>query len=153
MFRLLALHWLLGSPRLGKGKDSLAPLAPRFYPGVFDPLALKAKKLDALACIAASLDTLEMRRKGEEDGRRALIVKLFQDGLVCISAYKWLPPWSTETSVAFRMLHKFLVGVIPHRDDCSEEPQLVFLMDSTIFSTLQVREVSLHNSIVFPSCV
>ncbi|RWV88852.1 hypothetical protein GW17_00049030, partial [Ensete ventricosum] len=151
VFRLLALHWLLGSPRLGKGKDSLAPLAPRFYPGVFDPLALKAKKLDALACIAASLDTLEMRKKGEEDGRRALIVKLFQDGLVCISAYKWLPPWSTETSVAFRMLHKFLVGVIPHRDDCSEEPQLVFLMDSTIFSTLQVREVPLHNSIIFSS--
>ncbi|CAL9760455.1 unnamed protein product [Musa acuminata subsp. burmannicoides] len=151
VFRLLALHWLLGSPRLGKGKDSLAPLAPRFYPGVFDPLALKAKKLDALACIAASLDTLEMRRKGEEDGRRALIVKLFQDGLVCISAYKWLPPWSTETSVAFRTLHKFLVGVIPHRDDCSEEPQLVFLMDSTIFSTLQSMLVNLaleHHGLV-----
>ncbi|URE15427.1 adaptor-related protein complex 5, beta 1 subunit [Musa troglodytarum] len=151
VFRLLALHWLLGSPRLGKGKDSLAPLAPRFYPGVFDPLALKAKKLDALACIAASLDTLEMRRKGEEDGRRALIVKLFQDGLVCISAYKWLPPWSTETSVAFRTLHKFLVGVIPHRDDCSDEPQLVFLMDSTIFSTFQNMLVNLaleHHGLV-----
>ncbi|WOL18202.1 hypothetical protein Cni_G26995 [Canna indica] len=137
VFRLLALHWLLGSPRLGKGKHSLASLAPGFYPAVFDPLTLKAKKLDALACIAVSLDDLEMKKKGEEEGRRKLIMKLFQDGLVCISAYKWLPPWSSETSIAFRTLHKFLIGVAPHRDDCLEEFGLGSLVDSTIFSTLQ----------------
>ncbi|KAF6151048.1 hypothetical protein GIB67_005863 [Kingdonia uniflora] len=30
------------------------------------------------------------------------VVKLFKDGLVSVSAFKWLPPWSTETAVAFR---------------------------------------------------
>ncbi|KAG6468181.1 hypothetical protein ZIOFF_072752 [Zingiber officinale] len=142
-FRLLALHWLLGSPRLGQRKDSIAPLAPRLYPAVFDALSLKAKKLDALARIAANLDDLEMRKKGEEEGRGALIIKFFQDGLVCVSAFQWLPPWSTETSVTFRMLHKFLIGVAPHRGDCSEECGYDYLVDSTIFSTLQSKLVSL----------
>lgn len=142
-FRLLALHWLLGSPRLGQRKDSIALLAPRLYPAVFDALSLKAKKLDALARIAANLDDLEMRKKGQEEGRGALILKFFQDGLVCVSAFRWLPPWSTETSVTFRMLHKFLIGVAPHRGDCSEECGYDYLVDSTIFSTLQSKLVSL----------
>ncbi|OAY64696.1 AP-5 complex subunit beta-1, partial [Ananas comosus] len=138
VFRLLVLHWLLGAPQLA---SSLGLLAPRFYPTVFDPLALKAKKLDALAHIACSLGTLEGKRE-EEESKRAQVVKLFEDGLVCVSAYKWLPPWSTETLVAFRALHKFLVGVSPHDAD-SCDSTLRLLMESTIFNTLKTMLVNL----------
>lgn len=156
VFRLLALHWLLGSPRLADGKASLAPLAPNFYPTVFDPLALKAKKLDALSCIATSIDVSKEKGKvreeeEEEEDRKAQVVKLFEDGLVCVSAFKWLPPWSTETAVAFRTLHKFLIGVVPHRNDSSENSEIGVVMESTIFHTIQTTLVSLaleHHGLV-----
>ncbi|KAG1361176.1 hypothetical protein COCNU_09G006390 [Cocos nucifera] len=154
IFRLLALHWLLGLPRLADGKASLAPLTPNFYPTVFDPLALKAKKLDVLSCIAASLDVSRGEGKEEEEekeGRKAQVVKLFEDGLVCVSAFKWLPPRSTETLVAFRTLHNFLIGVAPHRNGSSENSEIGVLMDSTIFHTIQSMLVSLaleHHGLV-----
>nr|XP_029123497.1 uncharacterized protein LOC105055407 [Elaeis guineensis] len=151
IFRLLALHWLLGLPRIADGKASLAPLTPNFYPTVFDPLALKAKKLDVLSCVAASLDVSRGERKEEEEGRKAQVVKLFEDGLVCVSAFKWLPPWSTETSVAFRTLHNFLIGVAPHRNCSSENSEIGELMESTIFHTIQNMLVSLsleHHGLV-----
>lgn len=61
--------------------------------------------------------------------------KLFEDGLVSVSAFKWLPPWSTETAVAFRAFHKFLIGASSHSD--SDPSTTRTLMDSTIFHTLQ----------------
>lgn len=125
VFRLLALHWLLGSKHLVDEKVSLSELAPCFYPLVFDPLALKAKKLDALACIAA-------REEVSGDGGESEVVKLFNDGLVCVSAFKWLPPWSSETSVAFRAFHEFLIAVAP-----------AAISDSTIFCFLKVMFVKL----------
>nr|CAD1830238.1 unnamed protein product [Ananas comosus var. bracteatus] len=81
-------------------------------------------------------------KREEEESKRAQVVKLFEDGLVCVSAYKWLPPWSTETLVAFRALHKFLVGVSPHdADSCDSTFRL--LMESTIFNTLKTMLVNL----------
>ncbi|GJX38855.1 hypothetical protein Tco_0252158, partial [Tanacetum coccineum] len=44
------------------------------------------------------------------------VVKLFEDGLESVSGFKWFPPWSTETSVAFRTFHKLLVGASSHSD-------------------------------------
>lgn len=138
VFRLLALQWLLGFKPITT--QSLVPMAYEFYPTVFDPLALKALKLDVLAycaiCIENSLKSEGI--VGEDVGTGTAVVKLFQDGLVCVSAFKWLPPWSTETAVAFRTLHKFLIGSTQHSglDDSSLE----LLMESIIFRTIQVCE-------------
>ncbi|KAM0945254.1 putative AP-5 complex subunit beta-1 protein [Dioscorea sansibarensis] len=125
VFRLLALHWLLGSKHLVDERVSLSELAPCFYPLVFDPLALKAKKLDALACIAA-------RKEVSGGGGESEVVKLFEDGLVCVSAFKWLPPSSSETSMAFRAFHEFLIAVAP-----------AAISDSTIFRFLKGMFVKL----------
>ncbi|KAJ3672304.1 hypothetical protein LUZ60_007025 [Juncus effusus] len=105
VFRLLALHWLFGSARLTRHLAEDMTSLPHFYPLVFEPLAIKAKKLDSIAFYAS-----EREKRGERDE----VVKLFDDGLVCISSFKWLPYRSTETEVAFRAMHKMLIRVIPH---------------------------------------
>ncbi|GJY99074.1 hypothetical protein Tco_0516504 [Tanacetum coccineum] len=77
---------------------------------VFDPLALKAMKLDFIAYCSILLD---MSRLDNANGNivsdvgssEVSVVKLFEDGLESASGFKWLPPWSTETSVAFRTFH------------------------------------------------
>ncbi|PKA65186.1 hypothetical protein AXF42_Ash013307 [Apostasia shenzhenica] len=158
VFRLLALHWLLGSPRLARNKGFLPSLVHCFYPSIFDPLALKAAKLDALACVAAHVDGVRSERdaasqeEGKKDttshelgnnGRTATVAVLFDGGLICVSAFKWLPPWSTETSVAFRTLHKFLVGVFPHNDGDSIDDKIHSVFGSSVFCTLQDMLVNL----------
>ncbi|KAJ4951001.1 hypothetical protein NE237_027833 [Protea cynaroides] len=144
VFRLLALHWLLGFIGLPMKKEatkrsSIATISLNVYPSVFDPLALKAIKLDLLAYCAICLDKLSLENpgtSGEEMDAGISLVKLFEDGLVSVSAFKWLPPWSTETAVAFRNLHKFLIGSTPH--SVSDDPSTNgVLMESTIFQTLQ----------------
>jgi AP-5 complex subunit beta-1 len=154
VFRLLALHWLLGllsklmfSGEVGKYK-SIFELGLRFYPAVFDPLALKALKLDLLAFYSICLDRLKLESfSGEEVGIGKSAAKLFEDGLVSVSAFKWLPPWSTETAVAFRAFHKFLIGASSHSD--SDPSTTRTLMDSTIFHTLQVLYSVLFAEILF----
>ncbi|KAG5145271.1 hypothetical protein JHK84_030814 [Glycine max] len=133
VFRLLALHWLLGFNRMifNKAKPSLE-LCSTFYPVLFDPLALKALKLDLLAFCSVCARVL--RLKG---GSHELIdpVRLFEDGLVCVSSFKWLPPGSTETAVAVRNSHKFLIASSSHSDN---DPSTTRdLLDSAIFRTLQ----------------
>ncbi|CAK7326069.1 unnamed protein product [Dovyalis caffra] len=148
VFRLLALHWLLGllsklmfSGEVGKYK-SIFELGLRFYPAVFDSLALKSLKLDLLAFYSICLDMLKLESySGEEVGIGKSAAKLFEDGLVSVSAFKWLPPWSTETAVAFRAFHKFLIGASSHSD--SDPSTTRTLMDSTIFHTLQGMLVDL----------
>ncbi|XP_077231416.1 uncharacterized protein LOC143864372 [Tasmannia lanceolata] len=145
VFRLLTLHWLLGfiglpSKRKLVKKDVVISMSFGFYPTVFDPLALKALKLDLLSYCAICLDVLKLESPrggsggGEENGR-ASVVKVFEDGLVCVSAFKWLPPWSMETMVVFRALHKFLIGAMPHSgyDDSAAR----VLMESIIFHISQ----------------
>lgn len=146
VFRLLALHWLLGFIGLvpdsgGRKKQSIVEIGLGFfYPSVFDPLALKSLKLDLLASCAICLNTLSADNMGggssEVAGPRVSVVKLFEDGLVSVSAFKWLPPWSTETAVAFRTFHKFLIGARSHSDTDSSTNRT--LMESTIFHTLEV---------------
>lgn len=124
IFRLLALHWLFGSTLLVRYASSPTSL-PSFYPQVFDPLAVKAKKLDAISVIASE--------RGE-------VVSLLEDGLACVSSFRWLPGWSTETGVAFRAMHKLLIGVMPH-DGSGNGPSrmsLGSLMESTTFTSLEV---------------
>lgn len=56
MIRLLAVHWLLGLENLYLNKQKkpiLASMALNMYPLVYDPLSLKALKLDTLAYCAA----------------------------------------------------------------------------------------------------
>ncbi|KAL5213327.1 hypothetical protein ABZP36_024174 [Zizania latifolia] len=131
--RLLALHWLLGS---GKFRYAVPGLVKWFYPGVFDPLALKAKKLDCLGLVAAG-DKIEGAKDVEQT------IGLVDDGLACISAFRWLPGWSAETGVAFRALHGILVAAAPHNTDglgCSGAGEL---LNSTIFHHLQAMLVDL----------
>ncbi|KAF3792578.1 AP-5 complex subunit beta-1 [Nymphaea thermarum] len=134
VFRLLSVHWLLGLEVFCLRKDkkqTIVTMASQFYPHVFDPLALKALKLDLLVhCIirldhslAALLPSANKRSEDpvmEKRGSQSDLdcgvrtTKLFEDGLHCVSAFKWLPPNSTETLVAFRMLHKFSISAAPH---------------------------------------
>ncbi|KAA0067550.1 AP-5 complex subunit beta-1 [Cucumis melo var. makuwa] len=140
VFRLLALHWLLGLFRidssLGKKINSVAEMGLSFYPAVFDPLALKALKLDLLAftSIRSTVHKAETV-SGEDSESGKSVVKLLQDGLVCVSAFKWLPSGSTETAVAFRAFHKFLIGSSSH--SVSDSNTIKSLVDSNIFHMLQ----------------
>ncbi|KAF9624007.1 hypothetical protein IFM89_007705 [Coptis chinensis] len=152
VFRLLALHWLFGFVGVGslKGnvvkKSSVVSMVSSFYPTVFDPLALKSMKLDLLAYCAVCLATSNLDNKpkgvsGEGVDSGVVAVNLFKDGLVSVSTFKWLPPWSTETAVAFRAFHKFLIGAIPH--SMSDDSTVGIIMDSNIFSCIQRMLVDL----------
>jgi AP-5 complex subunit beta-1 len=131
--RLLALHWLLGS---GRFRNLVPGLARWFYPALFDPLALKAKKLDCLAYVAAGVDGEKVAAAGRASER---LTGLLDDGLVSVSAFRWLPAWSTETGVAFRALHSVLVGASPHRTDGTPCSGAGELLNSTMFHHLQVE--------------
>ncbi|KAJ8759621.1 hypothetical protein K2173_009268 [Erythroxylum novogranatense] len=148
VFRLLALHWLLGllSRLMLRGEvvkyKSVLEMGLRFYPAVFDPLALKALKVDLLAFCSVCLGMLIPKiGSGEEAGDGKSVVKLFEESLVSVSAFKWLPPWSTETAVAFHAFHKFLIGASSHTD--IDPSTTKALMDSTIFCSLQSMLVDL----------
>ncbi|KAK6242391.1 hypothetical protein QQP08_009100 [Theobroma cacao] len=143
VFRLLSVHWLMGllnGLMLNGGnvenKKSIVEMGFMFYPSVFDPLSLKALKLDLLAFCSVCIDSLKPQSVSDMiigDGNS--VVKLFQDGLVSVSAFKWLPPWSTETVVAFRTLHKFLIGASSHFD--ADPSTTTVLMESAIFNFLK----------------
>ncbi|XP_068640247.1 uncharacterized protein [Aristolochia californica] len=137
VFRLLALHWLLGFPvkKESVKKRSIMQMVSSLYPTVFDPLALKALKLDSLAYIANCLDFSKSEVLAEVESSRVSAVTLFEEGLICVSAFKWLPLWSTETMVAFRAIHKFLIGAVPHSNSDTSSAEL--LLDSTMFRRLQ----------------
>lgn len=123
VFRLLALHWLMGllSGEVVKRK-SVLEMGQKFRPGVFDPLGLKALKLDLLVQCSVGLS-------GKSSG------ELLQECLVSVSDFKWLPPWSSETGVAFRTLHKFLISASTHSD--SDPSTTRSLMESSLFQNLQ----------------
>ncbi|KAF6160780.1 hypothetical protein GIB67_035981 [Kingdonia uniflora] len=149
VFRLLVLHWLMGfnnmciSKREADKKNAVICMRSSLYPTIFDPLALKSMKLDLLAYCGICVNNLKM-----EDSEIS-VVKLFKDGLVSVSAFKWLPPWSTETAVAFRMFHKFLIGDSSHFP--SNDSNIDVLMSSTIFRTVQRMLVDL--ALEFPRLV
>lgn len=143
VFRMLALQWLLGFNQLIFGKQVektrfTIEARSSFYPALFDPLALKALKLDLLAFCAVCVDVLRLKctDSSTEEGELVDPVKLFEDGLVCVSSFKWLPPGSTEIAVAFRTFHKFLIGASSHSDNDPSTTRN--LLDSKIFRTLQV---------------
>ncbi|GMP92483.1 hypothetical protein CsSME_00042698 [Camellia sinensis var. sinensis] len=156
VFRLIALHWLLGfigllsNGEVGKKKAVLG-MGLSFYPTVFDPLSLKSLKLDLLAyCSILFGESTSANEEGVQSQDVSLglsVVKLFEDGLVSVLAFKWLPPWSTETAVAFRTFHKFLIGASSHSDTDPSSTRI--LMASTIFSTLQVHS-SFLSFVLFP---
>lgn len=152
VFRLLALHWLLGFMGLvvlkkKVIKEKIYGTALRFYPTVFDPLALKALKLDLIVYCSNILDNSRLEDANGEiisnvGGPEGSVVKLFEDALESVSGFKWLPPWSTETSVAFRTFHKLLIGTSSHSDDGSSTRGLV---ESTIFRATEVQCKTFHS--------
>ncbi|GLJ40868.1 hypothetical protein SUGI_0845440 [Cryptomeria japonica] len=153
--RLLVIHWMLGLESLSLQKNrrsTLVSIASDLYPPVFDPLSLKAIKLDALAYCAINFDPTPTERlhlptnrpldfSVSERGNTSVAVgevtagKLFNDGLACVSSFRWLPPWSTETRLAFRMLHRFLTVAIPHPS--IDEETISLYTKSALFDTLQ----------------
>ena len=139
VFRLLAIHWLLGFNQLVFSKQSRIEklengneVCSNFYPSLFDPLALKALKLDLLA----SCSVLRLKSDSNDDDSLVDPVKVFEQGLLSVSSFKWLPPVSTETAIAFRTFHKFLIAGSSHSD--SDPSTTRNLLDSMIFRTLQV---------------
>uniref|UniRef100_A0A7C8ZJC3 Uncharacterized protein n=1 Tax=Opuntia streptacantha TaxID=393608 RepID=A0A7C8ZJC3_OPUST len=142
VFRLLALHWFMGlvdsvSKRDIEKRKLIAGMGSSFYPNVYDALALKTMKLDLLALCSVVVDATESC-----DGiSRVSALDYFEDGLICVSAFKWLPPWSTETAVAFRTIHKFLIGGSSHLDNVPSAIKAI--MVSSIFHAIQTMLVSL----------
>lgn len=141
VFRLLAVQWLLGLCKLVFCKEvektkSAINLCLTFYPSLFDPLALKALKLDLLAFCSRCIGILRSKEGSHEMVDSINPVKLFKDGLVCLSSFKWLPPGSTETAIVLRTLHKFVISTSSH-SDCDPSTTRG-LMDSMIFRTLEV---------------
>ncbi|XP_006649198.2 uncharacterized protein LOC102704955 [Oryza brachyantha] len=134
--RLLALHWLLGSEKF---RFAVPGLSRWFYPGVFDPLAVKAKKLDCLALVSVGIDG--EKTEGARDVNQP--IGLVDDGLACVAAFRWLPGWSTETGVAFRALHEVLIAAAPHSLDGSGCSGAGELLNSTIFHHLQAMLVDM----------
>ncbi|CAN1145029.1 AP-5 complex subunit beta-1 [Linum perenne] len=123
VFRLLTLHWSLGFlSRLVVSKGiqkyrSVIEMGKKFYPGLFDPLALKALRLDMLAFSSICLEKSETEVGSDgKVGSGSSVMKLFEIGLASVSTFKWLPSSSTETAVAFRSFHKFLIGVSSPND-------------------------------------
>ncbi|XVE74614.1 hypothetical protein DITRI_Ditri12bG0031500 [Diplodiscus trichospermus] len=143
VFRLLSIHWLMGflNRLMVNGGDlekkkSIVETGFMLYPHVFDPLSLKALKLDLLAFCSVCIDKLKSQSVSGmiiDDGNS--VIELFQDGLISVSAFKWLPPWSSETSVAFRTLHKFLIGASSHSD--ADPSTTTALKESAIFNHLK----------------
>ncbi|KAL3524653.1 hypothetical protein ACH5RR_013025 [Cinchona calisaya] len=151
VFRLLSVHWLLGLIRfvvsrdVRKKRSFVDMMNLSFYPAIFDPLALKSLKLDLAAYCSVLVNYLGTLKKNAivgtmnvEVGSEVSVVKLLDDGLMCVSGFKWLPPWSTETAVAFRTFHKFLVGASSHfESNESDSSSNRSHMDSPIFCTVQ----------------
>ncbi|XP_047342436.1 uncharacterized protein LOC124945943 [Impatiens glandulifera] len=149
-FRLLSLEWLIGFIVLlkeeGKRKAIMKKMSLNFYPAVYDPLALKLMKLDLISYSFIlfhdykSKDT-EASSSPDRVNSDASVVKLFKDGFISVSSLKWLPAWSSETAVAFRYFHKFLIGSSSHSDvDPFPSKNLT---ESTIFCNLQKNLVAL----------
>lgn len=156
VFRILALHWLLGffsgmSNRVVERKNMVIDMASSFYPTVFDPLAVKALKLDLLALCSLCLESQKSEHVSQADSLS--VVNLFKDGLVSVSAFKWMPPWSTETAVAFHTFYKFLIGSLAHSEDDSIKSKM--LMDSTILRLLQgmIVEMTMEFQQLVPTIV
>ncbi|EPS71364.1 hypothetical protein M569_03391 [Genlisea aurea] len=133
IYRLLGVHWLLGLFRRMVSIDEtkkrgIVEMSSGFYPEIYDPLSLKALKLDALAYCSNLL---------YNSGDASLEVKLFEVGLVSVSAFKWLPPWSSETAVAFRTFHKFMIFRSQHGGVGAAASFDATLIASDMFRTLK----------------
>ncbi|CAN4118545.1 unnamed protein product [Withania somnifera] len=129
-------------------RKNVVDMSLSFYPSVFDPLALKALKLDLLAYCSVLIDNGNgvMSSNGSP---RITREKLFEDGLVCVSAFKWLASWSTETSVAFRAIHKFLICQTSHSENDSISN--IIIWEPAIYHTVQrtlIDSLSEHRGLV-----
>ena len=145
--RMLAVHWLLGLDSLLLEKDKrslLASMTKSMYPLIYDPLSLKALKLDSLAHSSACLQFANVSSESKTPNSMAdsslekeiAASKLFKDGTVCLSAFRWLPSWSSETRLMFRMFHRFLT--VDGMQFFSEAPSNNGNFNSTLFKTLEV---------------
>jgi len=135
---LLALHWLMGlvdsiSNRNVEKRKLITGMRSNFYPNIYDALALKPLKLDLLALCSVVVDAIESC-KGIS---KVYALNYFDDGFICVSAFKWPHPGSTETAVAFRTIHKVLIGGSSHSDNVPA------IMVSAIFYPTQSMLVSL----------
>jgi AP-5 complex subunit beta-1 len=152
VIRILGVHWLLGLDTLLLKKDKrsrLASMANSLYPLIYDPLSLKALKLDSLAHCSGCLQFANVFSEKKPSNsltdpsleKEAAASKLFKDGTVCLSAFRWLPSWSSETRLMFRMFHRFLTVDRMHL--FSETSSNHENFNSTLFKTLEVIR-SLH---------
>ncbi|KAL2642391.1 hypothetical protein R1flu_009978 [Riccia fluitans] len=137
-FRLLAVHWLRGIDALHSRQRKgsiLAPYAKGLYPLVFDSLSLKSAKLGALAQCAVAVEKEKASVNGNAKVESISSNKMLKEGMLCVSSYTWLPPWSTETRLAFHIFHKFLTVAVPHLR--GKQRDLDSFIQSTLFHSLQ----------------
>lgn len=62
--------------------------------------------------------------------------KLLNEGLLCMSAFTWLPPSSSETQITFFVLHNFLTAGISHQGLSPALDEVKFTK-SPLFCTIQ----------------
>jgi AP-5 complex subunit beta-1 len=149
--RLLGLHWLLGLEKQLKLETSIIESqAPGLYPRMYDPLALQALKLETLAQCAAQLASVEATGSGVGQGSMGIFKvlnmgvapadtasQILNEGLLCLSSFTWLPPSSTETRIAFFVLHSFLTAAVPHKGS-SPDAEIGKFTKSPLFCTIQL---------------
>ncbi|KAF8407475.1 hypothetical protein HHK36_006609 [Tetracentron sinense] len=108
VFRLLALHWLVGFIRLPSKretmkKNSIVHMGLSFYPTVFDPLALKSVKLDVLAYCATCVDIFRWESPAGVSG---LFTDLVDGSLVFISGFGPYPSISIPNCICSSGLYR-----------------------------------------------
>ncbi|KAG0599463.1 hypothetical protein M758_12G154100 [Ceratodon purpureus] len=151
--RLLGLHWLLGLEKQLKLETSIIESqAPGLYPRMYDPLALQALKLETLAQCAAQLASLEATGFDGHSSQSSMGIfkvlnmgvapadtasQILNQGLLCLSSFTWLPPSSTETRIAFFVLHSFLTAAVPHKGS-SPDADIGTFTKSPLFCTIQL---------------
>ena len=153
--RLLGLHWLLGLEKhLNVETSIIESQAPGLYPRMYDPLALQALKLETLAQCAAQLASLEANGSDLVESQAQSSMGIFKvlnmgvapadpasqilnEGLLCLSSFTWLPPSSTETRIAFFVLHSFLTAAVPHKVS-SPDADIGKFTKSPLFCTIQL---------------
>lgn len=146
-FRILSVHWLVGIEMLrspSRQRHGLISLTPKLHPLVFEPLSLKAAKLNALAYCAGSIQkSSSITREGQSVvDVLEMPHQLLSKGLLSVSAFKWLPPGSTETRLAFQLLNRFLTQSIPHSTG-DDVPDISVFAESTLFQTVEEVLLSL----------
>eukprot|EP00246_Nothoceros_aenigmaticus_P007127 TRINITY_DN20761_c0_g1_i1.p1 TRINITY_DN20761_c0_g1~~TRINITY_DN20761_c0_g1_i1.p1 ORF type:complete len:393 (-),score=41.82 TRINITY_DN20761_c0_g1_i1:28-1182(-) len=127
-------------------------LASGLYPLVFEPLALKTAKLNALASCAGCIQPPSTSFDDKQsDARLETSSQLLREGIISVSAFKWLPTSSTETRLAIHLLNRFLTLLVPNSSLAVDLRDIPLYAKTPLFKT--VEEILLSMATDVPGLV